>query len=159
MFKRVHEHKGTSFLEIFQNCLVYNDGAFAHFTERNVAKTAQLHAEHGKPLLFGENKEKGLRLKPGTLEVEVVTVGENGITEADILVHDETNRTLAHILASLEPPEFPVVLGVLFCKPGASYEEDLDAQMQPVTSGGTRLERLNALMRQGQTWTKGEGPA
>lgn len=159
MFKRVHGHRGASFLEIFQNCLVYNDGAFAHFTDREVAKTAQIHVEHGKPLLFGAENEKGLRLKPGTLEVEVVTLGENDVTEADILVHDETNRTLAHILASLEPPVFPVALGVLFCKPGPSYEEDLDAQAEPVSTGENAVARLNALLRHGHTWTAGSGGA
>ena len=156
MFHRVHAHRGTSFLEIFQNCLVYNDGAFAHFTERDVAADGQLQAEHGKPLLFGAEKTKGLRLKPGTLEVEVVTVGEDGVTEADILVHDETNRTLAHILASLEPPNFPVVLGVIFCNPGPTYEEGIDAQADAVPEGDP-LERINALLRMGHTWTVGEG--
>lgn len=151
MFGRAHANRGASFLEILQNCLVYNDGAFAHFTERDVAADAQLHVRHGEPLIFGKDKDKGLRLKPGTLEVEVVTIGENGISEADILVHDETNRTLAHILASLDPPKFPVALGVLFCNPGPSYEDGVFAQAD--TAEGKAPPSLNSLLRRGHTWT------
>ena len=154
MFHRAHDHRGASFVEIFQNCLVYNDGAFAHFTDRDVAAERQLHVAHGKPLLYGANNDKGLRIKPGTMRIEVVTVGENGVTEDDILVHDETDRTVASVLAALEPPEFPVALGVLFCKPGPSYEDALAAQPPEATPAAGAAD-LNALLRRGHTWTVG----
>jgi 2-oxoglutarate ferredoxin oxidoreductase subunit beta len=154
---RAHGHKGASFVEIFQNCIVYNDGAFAHFTEKDVAADRQVHVEHGKPLVFGKNREKGLRLKPGTAEPEVVTLGEDGIGEDDLLVHDERNHTLAVILAGMQPPEFPVALGVLYCNPAPSYEALVHAQMQDVQSksGGPRSD-LNALLTSGYTYRLGE---
>ncbi|MCC7131336.1 MAG: 2-oxoacid:ferredoxin oxidoreductase subunit beta [Gemmatimonadales bacterium] len=149
VLKRAHEHKGTSFVEIFQNCVVYNDGVFDEFTEKSVAPDRQLIAEHGKPLVFGKDKNKGLRLRTQTLELEVVTIGENGVTAADILVHDEKNRTLASLLGSLHPPTFPQVLGVLYCDPAPTFEDAIHAQMRAATGP----KDLNALMRTGQTWT------
>src|SRR5436190_8792318 len=107
--KRAHAHRGASFLEILQNCVVFNDAVFEHITGKEFAADAQVLVEHGKPLVFGKNKEKALRLKPGSLTLEVVDA-----TAADILVHDETNRPLAQLLATLEPP-FPTAMGVLYC--------------------------------------------
>ncbi len=158
MFRRAHAHRGTSFVEIFQNCLVYNDGVFAHFTDREVADEAQIRVRHGEPLLFGAAQDKGLRLKPGTLALEVVKVGEGGVNVADILVHDETSPVLAMMLASLTPPVFPVALGVLYCNPGACYEDALAAQAGPKAADGPKAS-LNALLRRGATWTVKEGGA
>ena len=158
MFRRSHAHRGASFLEIFQNCLVYNDGVFAHFTDRGVAENAQIRVQHGEPLLFGADKDKGLRLKPASLSLEVVTLGQNGVGEADILVHDETNPVLAGMLAAMEPPVFPVALGVLYCNPATSYEAALAAQAGPAESEGPKAS-LNALLRRGHTWAVGgDGP-
>jgi len=150
VLKRAHAHRGASFVEVFQNCVVYNDGVFDHFTEKTVAADRQLHVSHGKPLRFGTDEQRGLRLRPGRLELEVVTVGEGGVTEADLLVHDETNRALAGMLIALEPPQFPVALGVLYCKPGPTYEREVYAQ---IAAAGKRLEDLNALLRSGRTWS------
>ncbi len=154
VLKRAYHHRGASFVEVFQNCVVYNDQVFADFTDKSVASETQLPVEHGRPLLFGKDRRRGLRLKPGTLELEAVTVGEGGVTEKDILVHDQTNRTLASLLVSLSPPAFPMALGVIYCDPAPVYEDEIYAQMgTPVPS----LQRadLNALLRQGQTWTVG----
>ncbi len=104
VLKRARANQGASFVEILQNCVVFNDAVFEHITGKTVAPDAQILVEHGRPLLFGQNKEKGLRLVPGKLELEVVTLGDKGLTAADILVHDETNRALAQHLAALEPP-------------------------------------------------------
>ncbi|GBD33263.1 2-oxoglutarate oxidoreductase subunit KorB [bacterium HR33] len=154
VLKRAYHHRGASFVEVFQNCVVYNDEVFADFTDKSVAPEMQLHVEHGKPLLFGKDRKRGLRLKPGTLELEAVTVGEGGVTEKDILVHDQTNRTLASLLVSLSPPAFPMVLGVIYCDPAPVYEDEIYAQMgTPVP--GLQGADLNALLRQGQTWTVG----
>jgi len=109
VLKRARAHQGASFVEILQNCVVFNDAVFEHITGKAEAPDAQIVVEHGQPLLFGKNKEKGLRLVPGKLELEVVTLGENGVTAADILVHDETNRALAQHLGALEPP-FPTAM-------------------------------------------------
>ena len=90
---RAHDHKGASFVEIFQNCIVYNDGVFSDFAEKKSATDTQLHLEHGKPLIFGKEGNKGIRINHDIFDLEVVTIGEKGITTGDILVHDETNRT------------------------------------------------------------------
>jgi 2-oxoglutarate/2-oxoacid ferredoxin oxidoreductase subunit beta len=134
--KRAHANRGASFLEILQNCVVFNDAVFEHITGRDVAADAQILLEHGKPLLFGKNREKGLRLKPGTLELEIVAAS------ADVLVHDETSRPLAQLLASLEPP-FPAAMGVLYCNPAASYESEIR-----VGTGGS----LDTLLNSERTW-------
>jgi 2-oxoglutarate ferredoxin oxidoreductase subunit beta len=149
VLKRAHQHRGASFVEIFQNCVVYNDGVFDEFTDKGVAAERQLLAEHGKPLLFGKDKRKGLRLRTNTLELDVITVGEGGVTEADVLVHDERNHALAALLGSLHPPAFPEVLGVLYCDPAPTFERAVHAQVQ--AAAGPR--DLATLMRAGQTWT------
>lgn len=153
VLKRAHAFKGTGFVEVFQNCPVFNDGAFDHFTVKDVAAETQLHLEHGKPMRFGKDNDKGLRLRPGSLELEVVKLGEDGVTEADLLVHDETNRAQAFLLANLEPPEFPVALGVLYCSDEAvpSFDQGMHAQNRQARARG--LGDLNALMRKGHTWT------
>lgn len=154
VLKRAYEHKGASFVEIFQNCIVYNDDAFASFTEKDVAADAQLHIEHGKPMVFGKNKDKGIRIKPGALELEAVQLGQNGITEKDLLLHDETNRVVAFLLAQMEPPKFPVALGVLYCNPAPPYEELVVGQIEEAKKRQPTAE-LNALLRRGTTWRVG----
>src|SRR5688572_26101895 len=113
VLRRAATHVGTAFMEIYQNCPVFNDGAFDSFTEKTSRAERQVRAEHGKPLLFGAGNEKGLRLNPKTLSLEVVKLGENGVTLDDIAVHDETNPVLASMLAKMRYPEFPVAIGVL----------------------------------------------
>ena len=150
VLKRAHQHRGASFVEVFQNCLVFNDAVFDHFTAREVAADAQLHVEHGKPLLFGKDRDRGLMFKCGTMELEVVTVGHEGVTIEDVLVHDERNKIMATMLTQLQPPEYPVALGVIYCNPQTSYEDDVYAQ---VRAAGQPTDDVDALIRQGRTWT------
>ena len=150
VLKRAHAHKGASFVEIFQNCVVFNDGVFDEFTARDVAGDAQLHVEHGKPLIFGAAKNKGVRLRAGTFQLEVVTLGD-GVAESDILVHDQTSRPLAMLLAGMQPPDFPMAIGVLYDDPAPSYEEAVHgqiAQEKAAAKGGLREAILGA-----NTWT------
>jgi 2-oxoglutarate/2-oxoacid ferredoxin oxidoreductase subunit beta len=147
--KRAHAHCGASFIEIFQNCVVYNDGVFDDFIEKSVAPEKQIHVQHGQPLRFGANGRQGLRLVPGRLELEVVTVGEHGVGESDLLVHDETNHALASLLAGLRPPQFPMAIGVLFCNPAPSYNGLVEEQL---VAAGTDRD-LSTLLRRGRTWT------
>jgi 2-oxoglutarate ferredoxin oxidoreductase subunit beta len=149
---RAHEHKGASLVEIYQNCIVYNDGVFAEFTERGVAPDAQIHLEHGRPLRFGRDGDKGLRLKPGALELEVVRMGEGGVGEDEILVHDETNRMMAAMLADMEPPAMPVALGVLYCDPAPTYERQVAERLAAAEARAEDGGDLNALLRRGHTW-------
>ena len=101
-------HRGASFIEVLQNCNIFNDGAWRDFTDRDVRDERMLFLEHGKPLIFGKERDKGIRLNG--LHPEVVTIGENGITEADLLVHDQhaEDPYLALILSRMFWPEFPV---------------------------------------------------
>ena len=145
-----HAHHGASFVEILQNCIVYNDGVYDRFTSREVAADAQVHVEHGEPLRFGKDGRRGLRVKPGSLSLEAVTIGEGGVSESDLVVHDRTDRTLAALLAAMEPP-MPVALGVLYCDPAPAYEAMVRSQIEEARSkapdGG-----IAALLRGGRTW-------
>jgi len=143
------EHDGASFVEILQNCPVFNDGVFETITDRSTGPAHQLWLEHGKPMLFGASGEKGLRFNPGSLGLEIVTLGEDGVTEEDIVVHDETNASLAWMLTDLPGV---VALGVLYRQPGPVYNESAATQREMA------LERfgdpdLEAVLRQGYTWT------
>ena len=154
MFKEAHAHKGASFLEILQNCPVFHDGAWGHVKDKEAALNAQLLLEHGKPLVFGPDKDKGLRIKPGSMELEIVSVGEGEgqVPLSEVLVHDEKNRTLAFMLAALEPPTFPIALGVLYRDETHSYEADAVHQVE--TARGKQGEGdVDALLNSGHTWT------
>ena len=152
ILKRAKEHKGASFVEVFQNCVVYNDGVFDHFTEKGIAGDMQLMVKHGEPLIFGKDNTKGLRMKPGRIELEVVTVGEGGLPGGDILVHDETNKMMATLLAHMQPPNFPVAIGVLYCNPAPTYESAVHEQIMDVVKSSPNAD-LDILLRSGPTWT------
>jgi 2-oxoglutarate ferredoxin oxidoreductase subunit beta len=148
-------HEGTAFVEIYQNCPVFNDGAHAALTDKALKAERQLRMEHGKPLLFGKDMRKGIRFDPRTVQLEVVTVGEGGITEADILVHDahRDDPTLAFMLASLDhSPGFPTPIGVFRDVERPTVDEitwkqiaDAKAVKQPTS--------VIEFLSQGETWT------
>ena len=117
--RRAYEHRGTSFVEILQNCNIFNDGAFGALTEKETKADTQLVLEHGKPLIFGKNRDKGIRLRGHSLEV--VQLG-NGVTEADLVVHDETDPVLAFLLSTMSPPKFPTPIGVFRAVTRETYE-------------------------------------
>ena len=152
VLRRAAAHTGTAFIEIYQNCNVFNDGAFDSFTDKAVRAERQVRVEHGKPLLFGTNHEKGLRLNPRTLGLEVVTVGENGISLEDVLVHDETNPTFGQLLARMPYPEFPVAVGVLHATLRPTYDGTLRAQQKAAREKLGQGD-LGKLLRGGSTWT------
>ncbi|MDG1708400.1 MAG: 2-oxoacid:ferredoxin oxidoreductase subunit beta, partial [Emcibacteraceae bacterium] len=151
VLERAKDHRGASFIEIFQNCIVFNDKTFEEFTLKKTAANTQIHVEHGKPLIFGKEKDKGLRFNEEKFALEVVTIGEDGITEADIRVHDETNKMMAHMLVELTAPEYPVVCGVIYCVEEQSYNDAVHAQIDAAKSA--KKADFNALIRQGRTWT------
>ena len=152
-FIEAREHRGTSFIEVLQNCPVFHDGAWDHVKDKKRTSETMLMLEHGKPMLFGDKDgpQKGLRLKPNSLELEVVTVGEDGVSEADILVHDETNRPMAFLLAGLEPPTFPIALGVLLRESAPTYDASVLAQVEAAKQQGPT--NLDELLHSGHTWT------
>jgi 2-oxoglutarate ferredoxin oxidoreductase subunit beta len=146
ILRRAYEHPGGAFIEILQNCNIFNDGAWDSVTDKATKADATLLLEHGKPLLFGKNREKGIRLGASN-RLEVVTLG-NGIGEADILLHDEANRSLAYMLAHLE---HPTPVGVFHAEVRPSYE---DAMANQAEASRKKLGEgdVNALLRRGETW-------
>ena len=142
------KHPGTSVIEILQNCVIFNDKVFAKYTSKEHKDDALLYLEEGKPMIFGKNKDKGLRLNG--LELEVVTIGENGITEEDILVHDPhtVNPTLHFMLVRLE---YPLVLGVVRSIIQTPYEERLTRQVKEVEAKSP-YSSMDDLLLSGETW-------
>ena len=149
--ERAAAHRGVAFVEIFQNCNIFNDGAFESFADISVRKDKTLILEHGKPLIFGKDRNKGIRLKG--LKPEVVTLGQ-GITEADLLVHDEKSEdpTLAYLLAHLSEPEFPIPLGVYRNVSRPTYDQLLQSQVE-TSKSKPNAGNLQALLASGDTWT------
>jgi 2-oxoglutarate ferredoxin oxidoreductase subunit beta len=152
VLKRAHAHEGASFVEIYQNCPVYNDGIFELIKEKKTAGETRLVLEHGQPMIFGTERDKGIKLNASTLALEVVTLGEDGVTEEDLVVHDETNRMLAQLLTQLRAPEFPEPVGVIYCNPETAYEDSVYEQIKTVREKKGLADFTNAL-KSGHTWT------
>ena len=149
--RRAAAHKGGTFLEILQNCNVYNDGVWEHLKDKGSKADTQLLLEHGKPMVFGKNKERGIRLNG--LKPEVVSIG-NGVGSSDLLVHDEHDQTLAYLLSRMAPPNFPTPLGVLFSTERPTIEALMAQQIEAAVekSGPGKLDDL---LRRGDVWTVG----
>ena len=152
LLQEAKEHKGASFVEILQNCIVYNDGVYSSFTDKANAAEGQVICEHGKPLLFGKEQNKGIQINQNSMQLEVITIGENNVTEDDVLVHDETNRPLALMLAGMQPPNFPVAMGVIFRDPGVAFNDALYDQIDKIKQEKPAIP-VNELMHKGKTWT------
>jgi 2-oxoglutarate ferredoxin oxidoreductase subunit beta len=147
--RRAHEHRGTSFVEILQNCNIFNDGAFASLTEKETKADTQLVLEHGRPLVFGKQRDKGIRLRGHAFEV--VPLGD-GISEADLVVHDETDPVLACLLSLMSPPAFPTPIGVFRAVTRETYENIVAEQLRSVTQRHGEGD-LDELLNRGDTWT------
>ena len=137
MFIDAEKFNGTSLIEILQNCVIFNDGCFTKYTDKNVREDQQLFVEDGKPMIFGKNKDKGLVLNG--LKLEVVTIGENGITEQDILVHNakEKDPTMHQMLVRLE---YPLVTGIIRSFDDVTLEEREDALTKKVRANSKFTE-------------------
>lgn len=154
MLKRSHAHQGSSFLEIYQNCNIFNDGAFEVFTEKSSKADTTLYVEHGKPMLFGTNQNKGIRLNG--LRPEVVNLND-GFSADDLWIHDETDIYKAQSLARLfENPNvesgFPRPFGVFYAKERPCYEKELARQVEQ-TKMDKGIGDLDALLAGKETWT------
>ncbi|HIA18136.1 MAG TPA: 2-oxoacid:ferredoxin oxidoreductase subunit beta [Planctomycetes bacterium] len=151
MLKRAAEHRGTSFIEVYQNCNVFNDGAWDYATDRATRADNVVELEHGKPLIFGKDRDKGIRLNG--MEPEVVELGK-GITEDDLLFHDEkaVEPSLAYLLSRMRHPEFPEPIGVFRAIDAPKYDELLNQQVDDAREkqGDGDLETL---FTSGNTWT------
>jgi 2-oxoglutarate/2-oxoacid ferredoxin oxidoreductase subunit beta len=152
--RRAARHQGTAFVEIYQNCNIFNDKAFTYMTDKEAKDDNVLYLEHGKPLVYGKAKDKGIRMK-GT-QMEVVQLGD-GIGPEDCVVWDESleNPATAFLAANLLPPEFPTALGVFRSVQMPSYEERVVEQIQQETDR-LGVGKLEELLHAGDTWTVSE---
>ncbi len=127
IFIEAEKFKGAAFIEVLQNCVIFNDGAFDKYNDKKTRPDNQLYLEHGQKMIFGAERNKGLRLNG--LKLEVVTIGENGITEDDILVHDAHNPdpTLHFMLVRLESP---IVTGIIRAVEEPTFDQRFTQQME-----------------------------
>jgi 2-oxoglutarate ferredoxin oxidoreductase subunit beta len=148
VLKAAHAHKGAAFIEIFQNCIVYNDDVFAPFTAKeNNGK--QLWLKAGEPMLF-DNGGKGLTLDREALNLKVVDVVDGDWQAAGVIVHDPANKAVAHMLIDMPIGSFPMALGVIYDDPRATFESELLQQNADAAAG--KSADLQALVSRGQTW-------
>ena len=152
VLQRAHAHQGASFVEIYTNCIVYNDAVFSSFAEKATAAEGTLVLENGLPMMFGKDNDKGIRMKPGALKLEVVQLGLDGISESDLLVHDETDHIMAGMLAGMHNPDFPVAVGVLYCEPAQAYDDAVHEQINAAVAAKDGQSDMNSLLRSGSTW-------
>lgn len=153
VLKRAHEHNGTSFVEIYQNCNVFNDGAFEVFTEKATKKEETLFLEHGKPLIFGANNDKGIKLdgfKP-------VIVNLSDVSSNDLWIHDERDEMKATLLTRFfdnpkKEGHLPRPFGIFYVKNMPTYEEAMMNQITEVKKSRGEGD-LDALLRGRETWT------
>ncbi len=152
IMKKASDHNGASVIEVLQNCVIFNDNTHHLITSRETRNDAQLILEQGKPMLFGKNKEKGLILNQKN-EIEVAVIGENGVTEEDILVHDATtvDSSIHFKLVKLAPPEFPAVFGVIRAVNDDSYDELFEAQIES-QKATSNIKNVDDLLNSGEIW-------
>jgi len=148
---RAYRHHGAAFVEVYQNCNIFNDGAFAEFTAKEVRADRMLVLEHGKPMIFGKERDRGLRLNG--MKLEVVQLGD-GVTEDDFLVHDETrdDPTIAFLLSRMDYPEYPVPIGVLRAVQRPTYEDLMAQQIADAVKAEGEGD-LREIFLEGDTWT------
>ena len=148
LFIDAEKFKGTSLIEVLQNCPIFNDGCYTHITDKAVRADKQIYLEHDKPMIFGKERDKGLVLKG--LKLEVVSIGENSLTENDILIHDtkESDSTLHSMLVRLENP---VATGIIRAVEELTFEEREDALTREVKAN-SKFNKVDDLFFSGETY-------
>jgi 2-oxoglutarate/2-oxoacid ferredoxin oxidoreductase subunit beta len=136
-------HRGAAFVEILQNCIVYNQDVFESVVAKQTAADTQIHVVHGQPLVYGKDRNRGLRLNPGNLTLEAVTIGEDGVTESDLLVHDEASPVLAHLLLTAAAP-LPTAMGIIHRRAAPAFDATFSA-----AKPRRRRARVKDLLRRG----------
>ena len=151
IFKEAAKHKGTSFVEIYQNCNIFNDGTFSAVYERSEREDRILRLNHGKILVFGKEQNKGIRLRG--LKPVIVDLDKD-FNEKDLLIHDQfcEDSTLANLLSGFDYPDFPVPMGIIRQVESPTYGEKIEEQIK------TQIEKkgvgnLAKLLRGNQVWT------
>src|SRR5574344_1824126 len=151
ILKAAQQHKGASVCEILQNCVIFNDGTHLSVSTKDGRAKNAIYLKQGQPMVFGENNEFSL-MQEG-FGLKVVKLGENGIREKDLLIHDAhcQDNTLHMKLALMEGPDFPIALGVIRDVEAPCYDEDVYAQIEEVKA--KKKDRiLEELLMMGETW-------
>ena len=144
------KHKGAAFVEILQNCNVFNDGEWESFTDKATKPFSTISLEDGKPMLYGANKDKGLRLRG--LKLEAVDLAKNEAKVEDLLVADSSDLTLAQLLARITGKDgFPLPIGVLYSTQRPCYEDEVLAQVTKARKDKASGD-LDQILRAGETW-------
>jgi 2-oxoglutarate ferredoxin oxidoreductase subunit beta len=145
------KHDGTSIVEILENCVIFADKTHAAVTAKDMRDDYQVILKHGEPLIFGTDKKKGIRLN-GTL-LEVVTIGQNGITEKDLLVHDQYSHDpgIHLMLAKMSPPHFPMAFGVIRSAMYPTYDDMVEDQITNAKNT-SKIRCVDDLLNSGETW-------
>jgi len=148
LFIEAEKFKGTSLIEVLQNCPIFNDGCFAHITDKAIRADKQLYVEHGKPMIFGKEKDKGLLLNG--LKLEIVTIGENGITVEDLLIHDAKTEdpTLHQMLTRLR---YPIVTGIIRGFEDVTLEQREQALTEKIKAN-SEFSKVDDLLFSGETY-------
>jgi len=142
------KHDGTSIVEILQNCVIFNATAHEYITSKENRDNMQLHLKHGEKMIFGKEKNKGIRLNDRSLEV--VTIGENGISEEDILIHDMHNPDPGiHLM--LAKMSSPIAFGVIRAAAAPTYDDLMEEQIAQVKAG-SNIKCMDDLFNSGETW-------
>jgi 2-oxoglutarate ferredoxin oxidoreductase subunit beta len=153
VLKRAAEHRGTSFVEVYQNCNVFNDGAFSYAQDKATRDDATIELEHGKPMIFGKNRDKGIRLHG--FSMEVVDLADGKVREDDLLFHDEkADSALVYLLSRMRYPQFPEPIGVFRDVASTTLEEAVRGQIDEAVEQRGRGD-LQKLLHSGDTWTVG----
>jgi 2-oxoglutarate/2-oxoacid ferredoxin oxidoreductase subunit beta len=153
MIKRMAAHKGVAFLEVYQNCNIFNDRAFKHATDREVRADNIVELEHGKALIFGKDLDRGIRLGRD-YQPEVVHLGHKGASVYDLLIHDEKaiSPALAFLLSRLQYPDHPEPIGVFRAIHAPVYDELINNQVRRVKQEKGQAD-LQKLLDGPETWS------
>jgi 2-oxoglutarate/2-oxoacid ferredoxin oxidoreductase subunit beta len=150
VLKAAHRHNGAAFIEIFQNCIVYNKDVFHDFAAPKGAEDRQLWVEDGQPMLFAGGT-KGIAMDMATLTLKVVDVVDGDWQSQAVIVHNVKNRAVAHMLVEMPFGEFPMALGVLYDDPRPTFDSAVVEQNAELSQG--KVADLQAMIGKGQTWT------
>ncbi|RLD63162.1 MAG: 2-oxoacid:ferredoxin oxidoreductase subunit beta [Bacteroidetes bacterium] len=151
IFIEAEKHKGTSLVEVLQNCVIFNNKTHQEITAKDVRDDHQVYLKDGEKMIFGKEKNKGLVLDG--LKIKAITIGEDGYTMDDVLVHDmhDSDPTMAYLLARMSLPELPVAMGVIRAYKTVVYDVALEEQIAHVKAN-SKIKNMSDLVNSGNTF-------
>ncbi len=149
VLRRAIEHEGTSFVEVYQDCNIFNHGAWFYASQKESRADTTVELKHGEPLVYGKDRDRGILFRNG--RPIKVNFGD-GATACDLVTHDETDRSRVHVYSQMSQPDFPEVLGVLYANPERrTYDAMVDEQVR-AAEAADREDELRRLMRGSESW-------